>query len=439
MNKKDLPDIRPKESDAAPAAQKSSQTVSRWFENDTVILILSFLGAVMIWFGVAYSTNEKITDTVRNVPVNFDLTTSSLSRLDLYPVIQDEMTVDVEVSGTRATVGNISASDLYVEAKLNNVNGPGTYEIALDVSDYLSKGFEIKGTYPETLTVRFDHRMEKTIEVELDLNGVEIPDGYILDTEYLYPTEITVSGPETEIAAIESCRASLTFQKPLTKTETYEAAITLYDADGNVVTSPYLSMSAETASVTLPVLKKKVVPITFDFINVPSSFDTDSLLYQITPGEVEIAGPEETLSSVTEIHLGYIDLTDFTPEFPIVYSVQLPTGYLSVDNTQEAVITFDADDYTTTTLNVSNIRLINQPEDYDVTVSTRMIYSVTVFGPKSEIDRLSGSDLVAEIDMLDVDTRVGQSTVNVSIEIPSYSSCWAYGGNYTAVITVKSK
>jgi hypothetical protein len=142
---------------------------------------------------------------------------------------------------------------------------------------------------------------------------------------------------------------------------------------------------------------------------------------------------------VTEIHLGYIDLTDFTPEFPIVYSVQLPTGYLSVDNTQEAVITFDADDYTTTTLNVSNIRLINQPEDYDVTVSTRMIYSVTVFGPKSEIDRLSGSDLVAEIDMLDVDTRVGQSTVNVSIEIPSYSSCWAYGGNYTAVITVKSK
>ena len=431
------------EQPARGASQKlnrfSARLLHRWFENDTVVLVLSILSAVLIWFAVAYNTDEKITDTVRNVPVNFDMTTSTLARLDLYPVMEGELTVDVEISGARATVGNIAQSDIRVEAKLNNVTGPGTYEVALDVSDYLGKGFEVKGALPETLTVRFDHLTEKTIEIELEMEGVEIPEGYVLDTEYLYPAEVTVSGPETEVSEIESCRAVLSLKQPLSETETYEVELALYDAEGKEISSPYLNTSAETVSVTLPVLKKKIVPVTFDFINVPSSFDADTLSYDIFPSEIEIAGPENTLSSLTEIHLGYLDLSEFTPEFPVVYSIQLPSGYISIDNTKEAVIAFDAEGYTTTELNISNIRLLNAPDDYDVSVATKMIYGVTICGPEDEIAKLQGTDLVAEIDMLNVDTRVGQSTVGVSVLLPTSPSCWAVGGDYTAVITVKSK
>jgi YbbR domain-containing protein len=413
--------------------------IGRWIENDTVVLVVSAICAILLWFSVAYNSDEKITSVIRDVPVNFDMSTSSLSRLKLYPVMDNELTVDVEISGSRMVVGNISKGDLVVNAKLNNVTGPGTYDVGLDISDSMGRNYEIKGSVPDTLTVRFDHKTEKTFEVELEMEGVEIPDGYILDTEYLSPSEITVSGPETEVSSITDCRATLTFKSPISETATYEAEVELYDADGNAVTSPYITLDSDRVSVTLPVLKKKVVPVTFDYLNVPAGFDTDTLSYTIEPEEIEIAGPESSLSTVTELHVGYINMEDFTPDFPFVYNIELPSGFIAVDNTQEVLVTFENTGYETRTYNVSEIRLVNQPDDYDVTVSTKMIYNVEITGPTEALDALAATDIVAEIDMHDVDIRVGQSTVEASILTPTTDCCWSSGGKYTAVITVRSK
>jgi len=409
----------------------------RWIADDITVMVFSVISAVLIWFVVAYTEDETITTVIRDVPVNFNTTTSTLARLELSQIIEGDMTVDVEVSGSRATVGNLAASDIRAEAKLNNVTGPGTYEIALDVTDYVGKSFEVKGVIPETLTVRFDRYTEKLFEIDLDMIGLEIPDGYILDAEYLYPGDVMITGPETEISSIASVKAKLEFDDPVSRTEAYEVALGMYDADGNEIKPLYVEMDVDSTTVTLPILKKKTVPITFDFVNVPEGFDVNTLKHEIIPDKMEIAGPEQVYSSVTEIHLGYIDLTDFTPEEPFVYTIELPSGFISVDNTQEATITFEAENYTTTTLNISEIKLINQPEDYDVSVSTKMIYGVTVCGPSEDIEALTGADLIAEIDMRDVDIRVGQSTVDVSVIIPNYPSCWAFGDAYTAVIAAK--
>jgi len=409
----------------------------RWIADDITVMVFSVISAVLIWFVVAYTEDETISTVIRDVPVNFNTTTSTLARLELTPIMDSGMTVDVEVSGSRATVGNLAASDIRAEAKLNNVTGPGTYEIALDVTDYVGKAFEVKGVIPETLTVRFDRYVDRLFEIDLDLIGLEIPDGFILDAEYLYPGEVMITGPETEVSSIASVKAKLEFDKPVSRTQAYDVELGMYDSDGNMIKPLYVEMDVDTATVTLPILKKKTVPITFDFVNVPEGFDVETLKHEILPSEIEIAGPEQVYSSVTELHLGYIDLTDFTPEEPFVYTIELPTGFISVDNTQEATIIFDAENYTTTTLNINEIKLINTPDEYDVTVSTKMIYGVEICGPSEDIEKLTGADLIAEINMRDVDVRVGQSTVDVSVLIPDYPSCWAFGDTYTAVITAK--
>jgi len=419
--------------------QGFNRMTRRWIENNTVVLILSFVCALLIWVSVAYGTDEKVSGTVREVPVRFDMASSTLERLNLYPVLDEEPTVDVEIHGNRAVVGNATAEEFDVKAKLSSVTGPGTYVLPLEVTDTLEKDLEIKSTQPETVTVRFDYRSEKTFEVELELDGIVIPEGYILDAEYVTPERVTVSGPETEISAITACRARVSFQHPLTETVLGEVALELYDADNNVITSPYLSLSDDTASFTLPVLKKKIVPVTFDYINVPSGFDVSTLEYRITPNEVEIAGPEETVSSVTELHLGYLNLSTFTPDSVYTYDIVLPSSFIAVDNTQEASVTFEAEDYETRLFTIGELKLINAPEEYDVTVATRMIYDVEITGPSEDMERLQASDLVAEIDMSDADLRVGQSTVGVKIIVTSNDTCWASGGTYTAVVTVRSK
>jgi len=433
---------KPQTGTKSPADEKQKKQgsqVRRLIENDTFVLVISLIGAVLVWLSVAYNTDEKVSATVHNVPISFDASASLLERLSLYPVMIENATVDVEINGNRAVIGNVTKEELLVSGKLGNVTGPGTYEITFETSDRLGRDFEIKNTSPEALTVRFDHRTDKTLPVELVLDGVVIPEGYILDAEYITPEEITISGPETEVSEITTCRLSLALAGPLTESFTAEQEPQLYNADGEEITSPYLSMSADAVTFTLPVLKKKTVPVTIDFINVPDGFDVNTLWYEISPHEIEIAGPESTIGSVTEVHLGYINLSAFVPEIPLSYYIKLPSGYISVDNTQEAVVTFDSDDYETRFYDVSEIKLINQPDEYNVTVSTKMIYDVQITGPAEDLDELSASDLVAEIDMREVDVRLGQSTVPVSIIVTSNNTCWASGSTSNAVVTVRSK
>ncbi|MEG2204672.1 MAG: hypothetical protein RRY21_05885, partial [Oscillospiraceae bacterium] len=89
---------------------------------------LSLIGAVLVWYSAASADTGSV-QPVRNVPVFVDLEDSALARLGLDPVTEPSFSVDVEIQGPRTLVGLIKASDVKVVAKLNNVNGPGTYDL----------------------------------------------------------------------------------------------------------------------------------------------------------------------------------------------------------------------------------------------------------------------------------------------------------------------
>ncbi|MFV0498206.1 MAG: YbbR-like domain-containing protein [Candidatus Fimivivens sp.] len=412
-----------------------------FLNNNTVLIVLSVLSAILIWVMVAHNVDSKIQTVIRNVPVTLDTSDSNLKRLDLYPVTDTEFIVDVEVSGSRATVGNIKASELSVLAKLNNISGPGTYDLTLEITDTRHRDIEIKGTAPDVISMRFDHRAAKTLPVQAEISGLNIPDGYILDEEYIYPSEIQVIGPATEMATIDSANVYLNFEKPLSASATSDTPVVLEDADGNEISSPYFEYDSKTVSVTLPVLKKKTVPVTFDFVNVPPDFDIETLKYVISPAEIEIAGPADLVASYNELHLGYLDMRNIAPDMQMFYDLALPPSFISVEGVDELSIEFLPEGFAKKELDIesSGIYIINRSDAYDITVQSKNIPNVTVYGPADVLDVLTSKDLVAQIDMTQADLRTGQITVPVDILIPGKRTCWAYGDRYTARITVKSK
>lgn len=410
-----------------------------FLDNNTVLIVLSVLGAILIWVLVAYNIDSNIQDFIRNVPVKLDTSDSNLTRLDLYPVTDTDFTVDVEVNGARATVGNIKASELNVQAKLNNISGPGTYDLALEITDIRRRDVEIKGTVPDVISMRFDHRVTKTLPIHLEIVGLDIPEGYLLDEEYIYPSEVQVVGPATEMAAVAAAEVRLSFDKPVSASATYEAQIILKDADGNEISSPYFEYDNETASVTLPVLKKKVVPVSFDFVNVPADFDLDTLDYEISPEEIEIAGPAELIATYNELHLGYLDMRGIAPDMHMFYSLSLPPSFISVEGIDELSIQFKPEGFGEKELSIdsSGIYIVNLSDDYEVTIQSKSIPNVMVYGPQEALETLTSKDLVAQIDMAETDLRTGQITVPVDILIPGKRTCWAYGDRYTARVTVR--
>lgn len=412
-----------------------------FLDNNTVLIILSLLASILIWIMVAYNIDSNIQAVIRNVPVTLDTGDSNLTRLDLYPVTDTDFTVDVEVVGPRATVGNIKASELSVLAKLNNISGPGNYDLALEITDTRNRDVEVKGTIPDLISMRFDHRVTKILPVQMEITGLDIPDGFILDKEYIYPSEVQVVGPATEMELVNSASVRLSFDKPLSASATYETPVILKDADGNEISSPYFEYDSKTVSVTLPVLKKKTVPVTFDFVNVPADFDLDTLKYIISPEEIEIAGPADLVASYNELHLGYLDMRTMAPDMHMFYDLSLPPSFISVEGIDELSVQFMPEGFGKKELNIdsSGIYIVNLSDEYDVTIQSKSIPNVTVYGPEKELEALTSKDLVAQIDMAEADLRTGQITVPVDILIPGKRTCWAYGDRYTARVTVKSK
>ena len=78
------------------------------------------------------------------------------------------------------------------------------------------------------------------LEVAYEPSGLEISDGYLLDQERLYPKEVTVVGPATEMQSVEEAVVVRQFDnKPLSNSVTEELPVVLRSAGGETVTSPY--------------------------------------------------------------------------------------------------------------------------------------------------------------------------------------------------------
>ena len=205
-----------------------------------------------------------------------------------------------------------------------------------------------------------------------------------------------------------------------------------------MVESKYINLDTSTAEVTIPVLKKKEVPVKVEFLNVPPEFPSDELQYTYSQETIEIAGPEEDIDNLSEIHLGYIDMKELGESGAYPFDVELPSGFINVENIETVVVEFEDHNLTTKNFIIRNITVINEPVNYDITVATRSISGVKMVGRKSVLGSMSAQDIVAEIDVSDREITSGQIKVPVRIYAPTKGLVWA-SGSYEAIITIKEK
>ena len=64
---------------------------------------------------------------------------------------------------------------------------------------------------------------------------------------------------------------------------------------------------------------------------------------------------------------------------------------------------------------------------------------ITKLLSKSDLELVTAKDLVAQVDMGQIDYKLGQVTVPVEIILNDNETCWAYGTHYTVRATIKAK
>ena len=348
--------------------------------------------------------------------------------------------VSVAVKGERYIVGGVTGSDIEIVADLSGITSAGTYnEVKLTGMDKYGKGFEVVSINPPTMKIRVDRLLTKKFVINTDVEGLLTPEEYIRSETVTNPKEVTITGPEGDVNKIDRCAVSATFDQPLTKSTTVNSPIVLYDSEGHELSTELLVMDSETADITIPVLKQKEVPITIDFLNVPSTFPIEELEYTLEPSVIEIAGPESAIDAFDKLEVGYVDLNEVGKEGDVfIFDVSLPSEFRNLENLKKVIAEFDLSDMEEKYFNVTTIKPVKIPANFEVTVKTSQINGVKMIGPADIMQNLSASDLVAEIDFSSWELTPGPYSPPVSIYAPGKGLVWA-NGEYTAVVTIQEK
>ncbi len=416
--------------------KKKGTGLARLFGNDRFVLIFSILAAVILWFIMAtLNTNER-PRIIYDVPITVQLSDSALEQG--YKVYgQNETKARVSVKGNSLTVNQIKSTDIQVVAQeVSSVSGAGEYTFNLvavkrgQLTDY-----EVVSIEPGTVVADIDKVKETTLPIESKINYTAAENRYIAAPE-LSTSSVKLSGPETVINRVAKAVVEYDVRETLQETKTFSTRINLYDAQGVLIQDSRITLSAERVEVTLTVLSRKELPVTFRYKNQPSNFDLDKSKIKITPETLDVGASDDRIANLSEVSLGELDLSKISPESNTVeMDISLPEGVQNLSNVTKATVEFDLSDYTTKTLNISNFSIQNLDSGRTATVTTRSL-SVTVVAPKSIIDDIQVSNISADIDMSTV-TVTGYTAVPVTLSVRSDAGdAWIFG-SYRVNISVR--
>lgn len=413
------------------------------FANRRFSAAFALLMAILLWV-VVITLQPNTEKEITNIDVNLDYNSASYTGKGLDIVDRPDVKVRVKVKGDGTDVLNISAADLMVYPDYTTVTGEGTYTLKLEAKingTSLSRNVDIEKVIPDTITLDFDKIATKKFPIQVSVTGLEVGNGYYADTPTARPGEVTLRGPESEINRIEKVLANVAVEGERTDPLLAPSELEYLDKSGNPVDSEYITADVEQVEVEVPVLKMKEVPLTFEFTGVPAGYDPSQLSYTMSQNTIRVAGSQEQVDALESISAGIIDLTTFVPGTPITLNITLSEGLRNVDSLQTVTVEFDTRGYTTKTVSVTDIRVINASSGVTVTPTTQRINSVTLVGLETELETLSSDSVVAVVDASSdnlVNMKKGQLQMNARILVPGAKSVFATG-SYTVLCDINTQ
>lgn len=431
--------------------QENKKTIyERIFYNNKLILVLSFVLAIVLWAVVKVNYSENATRVITDVRVTLDA--SLAAENDFVPFYDSDMlTVDVEVSGKPFDINNYSLSreDITIEATSGYIDAAG-YR-ALTLTPVTESGVNVVKITPSSVSVYFDRMRSAQVNVEAKLTNEQntlVGDGFSVGQIAPSVNTATVSGPASVVDNLSKVYFEATVpddQLPLTATTDVTAEITYEidkQRDSRFLVCENVGSEANPATVTIPVYKLSTVPTTVKFVNQPPAFDSEPPRFTITPSQVEITytpGEEDYTSFV----VGTIDFSKLKNGLNRFYLIADETGAAllrnSADNEFNVLVDLRGMQSKTLDATGSKVVFLNQAGDkkYNAGLTAEDLGSVQIIGPAASLEKLTADQLQIEINVssLKTETTVWQSVrvSNISIRAAGVDDCWVFGSYHTRV------
>ena len=425
---------------------KSKFSFSELVRDNRFLAVLSFVIAFSIWIWIAIEKSPEVQQVITDVPVQLNLENTIPEQLGLQIFGESEFKVDVTVKGKKYIVSSLEKDDIQVVANTNRVDSAGLWTLQLKVNPTdSSDDFTISATSQTFVEVYFD----KYKELEVALEGIVdtkldsyVPEDCLAGDVVLSKNTVLLSGPASEINRVTGVSATATIEDVLAKTTTFDTKIVVKTTDG--IPLEYTEINAGDTNITMavPVLKVVTLPTAVEFKNAPSYFINNPLKYTVYPSMVKVAIPVDAIETTDHFIIDTIDFADIGNSYNTFYvNADSITSYKIMDeNIKRFKVSVNASDMSTKTMTVpsSAIKIKNDRDDFDVHLNTTKDITITLVGPKADIDTITADNIRIEVDTADKtivnDTKILQGKVVISGDY----NCWAIG-KYDIKVAVKQK
>lgn len=270
----------------------------------------------------------------------------------------------------------------------------------------------VVGIDPEIVTIDLDRLASKVVPVEVDRGNA--PAGLEVGTVTVDPTQVTVRGPASVITRVVAARADVLIQTSGIDVD-QDVDLVPVDALGDAVAQ--VQLEPTTARVTIAVFsdrQTRTLPVSPLITGAPAAgFELASAT--VEPRFVTVEGDIDQLEALVSVPTVPIDVGGLAEDRASEVELQLPDGVVGLDATAVSV-TLDVRPVTATRTFEVGLRLRGASPDRTYTLSVDRIL-LTVGGSVAVLDRLSGSALVADLQVAGL--GVGDTAVTVDADLPA--------------------
>ena len=422
------------------AEKKIRQSLKKLIFNDRYLIIVSLFLAVVVWVVTSINIGDVESKTIRvEVPVKLGDKVSDQLSMQYYS-LQDTIDISVTISGAKYVIGQVDENDLTVNFDTSAVNRTGVQNIPILVSNNSNLDFNVTSTYPSSIKAYFDVNMTKTFDLELDYDETNVADGYTFGVPVLSEDKIVVSGPKTYVDSIERAFLTIDFGEDKDLTEPYKKEC-MIEYDGIGVEQNYLNVTSRTdskhtlskISVTLPVLKVTVLPVSVELEDQPEGVDEGTIAINYSEESIE-AGVLDS-ANISSAVIGTVPFNKIgLGKTSFDFDVTNLKGITVLDEKLKTITaTFDvSSSYEMRRIGIKRGDVVVEglSNSQSAEVKSLSKYYVSVIVPKD----VSASSLELEL-KVDVTEKSEDGSYPLSVSILNNDNCWVYS-TYSATVEI---
>lgn len=349
--------------------------------------VASLVLAIVLWGSVTAADNPERTKTFATVDVAAAHLDNSLVVVGSIPQ------VTVQISGPRADINPISATDIKATLNLKDIKEPGNYRVNVDASSPGS--IWKKEISPPSVMVHIDRTATKSFPVSVQVVG-NIDSTQQIGAVTPSIKTVAVNGPASEVSQVAKVIASVQVVNQ-TRDFTDSYAPVAVDGNGNALANVQIQPTSIPISVQITARGKRLAVITQ--LNGDPAQGFEIVDRTINPSTVLVDGPADQLDKLISVSTEPIEVTNATTTLQKhVALVGLPAGVKVIDPSDGAVdvVVQIRQRGARQPLPSQNINVVNVGPGLTARVSPNSV-SVTVVASDAAIANLTANDVVVQV------------------------------------------